>query len=991
MTLFLKKAIAYGMAAVMSFSVAGSCFAANAMELEIDNESPVIETAEENWQEESASSEVTVPDETLSPGETPEPTETPEPSETPVPTETPDPSETPAPTETPEPSETPTPSETPAEEEEPENYISADELEGVIEEIVQAASNLLELDEQELAELCQKIEQVRSALESLEENQRTQMAQQEERFENAAAAVLDYQQVLQALADGTLDELEQTGQENSWRYQNGQQVDTQGSVANFAAGIQTFSAGGYTGIDVSHHNGTVNWQAVKNAGIDFAIIRCGYGDNLTNQDDAQWARNVSECERLGIPYGVYLYSYSTSVSQAKSEAQHALRLLEGRQPALPVFIDYEESRNLVGGTALLGDMAKTFCDTLQAAGYEVGVYASLSWWQNYLVASEFQNESWYRWVARWGSSSGYGGRHEMWQYTSDGSVSGVSGRVDMNIWYGSTLWLAPEEPILQSAAYTSGGVQITWKKAVGATGYRVYRQTASGGWSKLQDVTGLSYTDTTATADQKYTYTVKAYKKTSGKTVWGSYDADGITIEKLQAPKLTAATNAASGITISWNKVSGASGYRVYKLSDEGRWVKQKDVTSLSYTDTTAKSGELCTYTVKSYRKVNGVVSWGDYDGKGISVTRLAMPKLTSAANIGDGTNGVQVTWNEVSGADGYRIYHRAPGEDWVKLTNLTGTSYLDTTAKAGVEYDYTVRAYKIRDGVVEWGPYDKNGLSVVVLPAPELTGAVNASNGVTISWEKVSGATGYRVYKLSDEGRWVKQKDLTSLTYTDATAQSGKVNTYTVKAYRKVNNILTWGNYNGKGISVTRLATPKLTSAANIGDGTNGVQVTWNEVSGADGYRIYHRAPGEDWVKLTNLTGTSYLDTTAKAGVEYDYTVRAYKIRDGVVEWGPYDKNGLSVVVLPAPELTRAVNVSNGVTISWNKVSGATGYRVYKLSDEGRWVKQKDVTSLSYTDTTAQSGETCVYTVKAYRKVDGVLTWGNYDGKGISIIADAV
>ena len=93
----------------------------------------------------------------------------------------------------------------------------------------------------------------------------------------------------------------------------------------------------------------------------------------------------------------------------------------------------------------------------------------------------------------------------------------------------------------------------------------------------------------------------------------------------------------------------------------------------------------------------------------------------------------------------------------------------------------------------------------------------------------------------------------------------------------------------------------------------------------------------------------------------------------------------------LPAPELTEITSVSNGVTISWNKVSGATGYRVYKLSDEGRWVKQKNVTSLSYTDTTAQSGETCVYTVKAYRKVDGVVTWGNYDGKGISIIADAV
>ena len=78
------------------------------------------------------------------------------------------------------------------------------------------------------------------------------------------------------------------------------------------------------GIDVSVHNGKIDWQKVKNDGIDFAIIRCGYGQNMTSQDDAYWEYNVSECERLGIPYGVYLYSYANTLAKAKSEAQHVL-------------------------------------------------------------------------------------------------------------------------------------------------------------------------------------------------------------------------------------------------------------------------------------------------------------------------------------------------------------------------------------------------------------------------------------------------------------------------------------------------------------------------------------------------------------------------------------------------------------------------------------------------------------------------------------------
>ena len=82
-------------------------------------------------------------------------------------------------------------------------------------------------------------------------------------------------------------------------------------------------------IDVSYHNGVINWEKVKASGCAGAILRCGYGDNIASQDDKQWIRNLAECERLGIPVGVYLYSYATCDRQAQSELEHILRLIKG--------------------------------------------------------------------------------------------------------------------------------------------------------------------------------------------------------------------------------------------------------------------------------------------------------------------------------------------------------------------------------------------------------------------------------------------------------------------------------------------------------------------------------------------------------------------------------------------------------------------------------------------------------------------------------------
>ena len=122
------------------------------------------------------------------------------------------------------------------------------------------------------------------------------------------------------------DDPETTDCANSWRYEDGVLLHQDGTTgfgrsrARAAYNPNTTR----TGIDVSYHNGTINWEQVKASGVDFVIIRCGYGRDERGQDDRQWYRNVSECERLGIPFGVYLYSYAKDTDSARSEAQHGL-------------------------------------------------------------------------------------------------------------------------------------------------------------------------------------------------------------------------------------------------------------------------------------------------------------------------------------------------------------------------------------------------------------------------------------------------------------------------------------------------------------------------------------------------------------------------------------------------------------------------------------------------------------------------------------------
>ena len=249
---------------------------------------------------------------------------------------------------------------------------------------------------------------------------------------------------------------------NSWRYIDGELRndirDDNASEANFYGRAMHRMPDGATaqGIDVSGLQGDIDWQKVKDAGIDYAIIKIGSRDNNGWWTDSRFLRNVSECERLGIPWGAYVYSYARNATEATEEADFAISKLSGHHPTLPIYFDLEETPKEgesikwlpYTDSAAMASIAKAFCNRISSAGYKPGIYASAGWFKYYLTDPCFSNSGWSIWTAQYwydpynaslGLAPEYPAKFDCWQYSYRGSIPGISSNVDVNYCYGDYL------------------------------------------------------------------------------------------------------------------------------------------------------------------------------------------------------------------------------------------------------------------------------------------------------------------------------------------------------------------------------------------------------------------------------------------------------------------------------------------------------------------------------------------------------------------------
>ncbi len=202
-------------------------------------------------------------------------------------------------------------------------------------------------------------------------------------------------------------------------------------------GILSMNNNGVLGIDVSKWNGNIDWNAVKNSGISFVIIRCGYRGSSTGVlvEDPTFRRNIQGASAAGLKVGVYFFTQAINEVEAVEEASMVISLIKGYGISYPVFIDTERANGRADGLdrATRTAVCRAFCETIRSAGYSAGVYASKSWYNDNL---NYGSLSGYRiWLAQYASEPTFNNRYDMWQYTDKGTVNGISGKVDMNISY----------------------------------------------------------------------------------------------------------------------------------------------------------------------------------------------------------------------------------------------------------------------------------------------------------------------------------------------------------------------------------------------------------------------------------------------------------------------------------------------------------------------------------------------------------------------------
>ncbi len=517
--------------------------------------------------------------------------------------------------------------------------------------------------------------------------------------------------------------------------------------------------------------------------------------------------------------------------------------------------------------------------------------------------------------------------------------------------------IATVTPKITEAEALYSGNYLKWQKVTYADFYRIYRKQEGTSWKKLEDVTKLTYTDKTAVKGEKYIYSVRAFDG----DCYSKYNKNGVDLIYLAPPKINGApeTLEDNKIKISWNTVKGAEKYRIYRKAEgEKKYTRLATVSNkvLEYTDKSSKKdGVTYYYAVKA---VNGTTA-GVLSQKA-EKTLFASQKAVASC-VG---KAVTIKWNVVEGATEYKLFKKNTAGNWDMIYSGSDSSeYIDTEVSSGKKYTYSLVAE--RNG--EYSSFDTKGVTVYCLSEPKISSVTsNVDNSVYLKWNAVEGATKYNIYR---ESPFEEYKLIGSTTKTDFYDTSSKANNYFYTYYveaANTNSLSVSGNNTKMHLY---MKAPELVSVK----WSSGNVIKWKRVAGATSYKIYRKTPSGSYKEIAVVKDVlSYKDTTAKKSSKYYYTVAAM---NGKYK-GSYE-NGIGINCLNAPEITSvALNSKKQAVVKWEKVSGASGYYVYrKATADGSWVNLGKTTSLTYTDKTArESGVKYFYTVRAY----------NSSGKGI-------
>ena len=444
---------------------------------------------------------------------------------------------------------------------------------------------------------------------------------------------------------------------------------------------------------------------------------------------------------------------------------------------------------------------------------------------------------------------------------------------------------------LEASASGTTTATAKWTALKGANGYQVdYAANSSFTSSKTStntDKTSVSISKLPSGATRYIR--VRAYVLDSaGEKVYGSYSTSVTFKLKPAAPKITKLAGGAGKITITWEDVSGESGYQVYMAtSQNGTYSKIASplVNATSYTATSLKSASTYYFKVRAYNKSATATQYSSFSAVSYAPTSPSAPAISK---ITGGTKAVTLNWKDVSGENGYQIYMSTSQNGTyskVATAKANATSYTVKDLSAAKTYYFKIRSYRTVNSVTAYSSFSSIKSAATRTATPAISSVTGGSGKATVKWKAITGASGYVVYMATSSGGTYKnigsvKSSTTSLTKTGLSAAKNYY--FKVRAYRSAGGANVYSSYSSYKWCGTATAT---TSITKITAGAKKVSLQWKNVSGESGYQVYMATSKNGTyskVATPKTNATSYTKSGLTKGKTYYFKVRTYRKVNG-------------------------------------------------------------------------------------------------------------
>ena len=543
------------------------------------------------------------------------------------------------------------------------------------------------------------------------------------------------------------------------------------------------------GIDVSKWNGNVDWDKVKADGIDYVIIRAGYGNSNV---DPYFKSHIEGASKAGLKIGIYWFSYATSVEKAKEEAAKCLETIAPYKNKIsyPVFydfeyasVDYATKMGVKITKDLSSKMANVFLNEIKNAGYINGIYTNKDFGDRYFDEDILYNN--YLWVAQYASTCTYPRPYMMWQFTEKGTINGIG---------------TPSKPVYFDVNYTYlkpytdeiiNGVPESKIDLSSATVNSIDSQTYTG--SSIEPSVTVTLNGKTLKLNEDYTLTYSNNVNVGTATITingiGNYTGSKKVNFNIAPKKLD--ISSATVNSIGSKTYTGASIKPSVTVTLNNKTLKLNKDYTVSYSNNknigTAKI------------LIKGI---GKYDGQKTVTFNIIPSKVTNLKSSKKTYNSITLSWDKIDNVTGYKVYRYDVKTESYKLiktiSNASTTSYTNSKLTSATKYLYKVRSYKIVNNKTHNGDYSSSLAATTKPPTPTVKLTSPSTKKIKLTWTNISSrTTGYNIYMATSKNGTYKNIGSTSKkSFTKGSLKKGKTYYFKVRAYRTIDGKKVYSSY---------------------------------------------------------------------------------------------------------------------------------------------------------------------------------------------------